>query len=78
MPITDEILTCAKCGTEHESLPPVRSDVWNGVVETGVRAKDFTYYRDYYLDRGYVVLCKSHTIETISQHEKGTSNFAGI
>jgi hypothetical protein len=75
--ITEEILICAKCGTEHDSLPPVRTDMWNGVEQTGVWAKDFTYYRDFYLSRGYVVLCKSHKIEDITQNAEG-SNFAGI
>ena len=77
MTITKEKLICAKCGTEHDSLPAIRTAEWNGKVETGVWAKDFTYYRDFYLSKGYVVLCKTHKIETISQHEAGSSNIAG-
>jgi hypothetical protein len=75
--ITVEPLECAKCGTEHDPLPPIRTDMWNGVMQTGVWATDFTYYRDFYLDRGYVVLCKSHRIEEVAQNVEGPS-FAGI
>lgn len=77
MPITVETLICAKCGTEHDSLPPVRTDTWNGVTQTGVWAKDFTYHRDFYLSKGYVVLCNSHKLEDIAQNVEGPS-FAGI
>lgn len=77
MTITVETLICAKCGTEHDSVPPVKTDVWNGKEITGVWAKDFTYYRDFYLSKGYVVLCKSHKIEDIAQNTEGSS-FAGI
>jgi hypothetical protein len=78
VPITVEKLICAKCGTEHDSLPPVKSGVWNGVVQTGVWAKDFTYYRDNYLSKGYVVLCNVHKIEDISPNVEGSTFVNGL
>lgn len=66
MTITVEKLICAKCGTEHDSVPEVRTDTWNGVETTGVWAKDFTYVRDFYKGK-YVVLCKRHDRDSISQ-----------
>lgn len=79
MTLTKETLICAKCGTEHDSLPEERTDTWNGVEQTGVWAKDFTYYRDFYLNGNeYVVLCKSHKIEAVSHHQAGSTNIAGI
>lgn len=77
MTITEEKLICAKCGTEHDSVPPVRTDTWNGKIITGVWAKDFTYYHDNYLSRGYVPLCNSHKIEDVAQNHEGSS-FAGL
>lgn len=69
MTITKEKLICVKCGTEHDSVPEERTDVWNGKEVHGVWAKDFTYYRDQYLGRGYEVLCNSHKRDSIS-HKK--------
>ena len=66
MTITVEKLICAKCGTEHDSVPEVKTDVWNGKEETGVWAKDFTYVRDFYKGK-YVVLCKTHSRDSISK-----------
>lgn len=66
MTITVEKLECARCGSEHDSVPPVRTDVWNGVEITGVWASDFTYVRDNYLSKGFVVLCKKHERDVIS------------
>lgn len=77
MTITAETLICAKCGSEHDSVPEVRTDTWNGKEVTGVWAQDFTYYWDNYLSKGYVILCKSHKLEEIAQNVEGPS-FAGI
>lgn len=77
MTITVEVLTCAKCGTSHDSVPPVKTGTWNGVEQTGVWANDFTYYRDFYLSKGYVVLCNSHKLEDISPNVEGSS-FVGV
>lgn len=66
MTITVEKLICAKCGTEHDSVPPVRTDMWNGVIQEGVWAKDFTYVRDFYKGE-YTVLCKKHDRDSISK-----------
>lgn len=78
MTLTEEKLTCAKCGTEHNALPEMRTDTWNGIEQTGVWAKDFTYYRDFYLSKGYVVLCNTHKIETISRHTESASKIDGL
>jgi hypothetical protein len=75
--ITVELLICEKCGTAHDSVPPVRTGVWNGKEETGVWAQDFTYYWDNYLSKGYVILCNKHKLEEIAQNVEGPS-FAGI
>ena len=64
--LTAEILICAKCGSEHDSVPTIRTDEWNGKEETGVWAKDFTYVRDFYKGE-YSVLCKSHDRDSISK-----------
>lgn len=66
MTITKEKLICVKCGTEHDSVPDERTDIWNGQETTGVWAKDFTYYRDNYRGKGYEVLCNRHKRDDIS------------
>lgn len=64
--LTAEKVICAKCGTEHDEHPPERTAEWNGKEITGYWAKDYTYYRDYYLSKGYVVLCNTHKRDSIS------------
>lgn len=45
------MLECVVCGSEHVETPPVRDDLTYD-------ARDWTYYRDYYGDEGYAVICK--------------------
>jgi hypothetical protein len=64
--ITKETLICAKCGSEHDSVPEERTDIWNGVEQRGVWAGDFTYVRDFYKGE-YAILCRKHDRDSISK-----------
>lgn len=62
-----QFVICIRCGTEHTEHPAEREGLnKDQVLVMGVWAKDYTYYRDNYKNKGFGVLCNRHDRDSIS------------
>ena len=74
----EKTVLCAKCGTEHNTHPTERGGFdGEGIPIWGVFAKDYTYHRDYYLNKGYVPLCNTHTRDELSLNAVEETKYNG-
>jgi hypothetical protein len=67
------VVFCIVCFAQHDKHPAEREDTWNGRQITGVWAKDYTYYNDFYKGGGYGPICLDHDRDEIS--EKKAADF---